>query len=167
VATKSLATLTSQIDTGTGVPVVVFNTLGWQRSGVTEVSVHMPTSGAEGVTLLDEKNRVVPSQVLSTDAKTNTYQILFRLNEVPSLGYVVLHAVAGKRGSTTDLKSSGMTIENVAVRVTVDPQTGCIISLFDKKSNFETIAKAGCGNELQAFKDTPKDFDAWNVDPGT
>jgi alpha-mannosidase len=167
VATKSLATLTSQIDTGTGVPVVVFNTLGWQRSGVTEVSVHMPTSGAEGVTLLDEKNRVVPSQVLSTDAKTNTYQILFRLNEVPSLGYVVLHAVAGKRGSTTDLNSSGMTIENVAVRVTVDPQTGCIISLFDKKSNFETIAKAGCGNELQAFKDTPKDFDAWNVDPGT
>lgn len=167
VSTKALATLTAQVDTGTGVPVVVFNTLGWQRSGVTEVSVHIPKSGAEGITLLDEKNRIVPSQVLSTDAKTNTYRVLFHLNEVPSLGYVVLHAVAGKRGFTTDLKSSGTTVENAALRVSVDPQTGCITSLFDKKSNFETIAKEGCGNELQAFKDTPKDFDAWNVDPGT
>ena len=25
----------------------------------------------------------------------------------------------------------------------------------------------GCANELQAFKDTPKDYDAWNIDPGT
>jgi alpha-mannosidase len=24
-----------------------------------------------------------------------------------------------------------------------------------------------CGNQLQAFKDTPKDYDAWNIDPGT
>ena len=39
--------------------------------------------------------------------------------------------------------------------------------LYDKKANFETIAAAGCGNELQAFKDTPKEYDAWNIDPGT
>ncbi len=26
---------------------------------------------------------------------------------------------------------------------------------------------AACGNELQAFRDTPKEYDAWNVDPGT
>jgi alpha-mannosidase len=24
-----------------------------------------------------------------------------------------------------------------------------------------------CGNQLQFFKDTPKDYDAWNIDPGT
>jgi alpha-mannosidase len=26
---------------------------------------------------------------------------------------------------------------------------------------------AACGNQLQFFKDTPKDYDAWNIDPGT
>ena len=169
VSTKSLATLTAQIDTRTdkGVPVIVFNSLGWQRGGLAEVSVQMPTAAAAGVTLFDVKNQVVPSQIVSSDAKTNTYKLLFHLKEVPSLGYVVLHAVAGKHDFPTDLKSSGTTIENADLRVTVDPQTGCITSLFDKKSSFEAIAKGGCGNELQAFKDTPKQYDAWNIDPGT
>ena len=49
----------------------------------------------------------------------------------------------------------------------VDPQTGCITSLYDKKAKFETLAPGACGNELQAFKDMPKDYDAWNIDPGT
>ena len=43
----------------------------------------------------------------------------------------------------TDLKVSGTTIENANLRVTVDPTTGCITSLFNKKANFETLATAG------------------------
>jgi alpha-mannosidase len=39
--------------------------------------------------------------------------------------------------------------------------------LFEKKSNFEALASGACGNQLQFFKDTPKDYDAWNIDPGT
>jgi alpha-mannosidase len=169
VSNKSINTLSARVDTRTekGVPVVVFNSLAWQRGGETEVSVQMPSSGPDGITLLDDKNHVVSSQVLSSDPKTNTYQLLFHLNDAPSMGYTVLHAVPGKREFPTELKSAGTTIENASLRVTVDPQTGCITSLFDKKSNFETIAKSGCGNELQAFKDTPKEYDAWNIDPGT
>ncbi|HZY62126.1 MAG TPA: glycoside hydrolase family 38 C-terminal domain-containing protein, partial [Edaphobacter sp.] len=30
-----------------------------------------------------------------------------------------------------------------------------------------TIAKGGCGNQLQTFHDLPKQYDAWNIDPGT
>ena len=53
------------------------------------------------------------------------------------------------------------------LRVTVDPKSGCITSLFDKRANFESLASGACGNQLQTFKDTPKDYDAWNIDPGT
>ena len=49
----------------------------------------------------------------------------------------------------------------------IDPKTGCITSLYDKRGQFETLTAGGCGNELQAFKDTPKQYDAWNIDPGT
>jgi alpha-mannosidase len=169
ISTRSLGTLDARIDTRTsnGVPVVVFNSLAWQRGGVAEVSVQMPSTGVAGLTLLDAKNQVVPSQVLSRDAGTNTYRALFHLQGVPSLGYTVLHAVAGNRHFATELKSMGTTIENASLRITVDPQTGCITSLFDKKTNFETIAKGSCGNELQVFKDLPKEYDAWNIDPGT
>jgi alpha-mannosidase len=58
-------------------------------------------------------------------------------------------------------------MENDFLRVEVDPKTGSITSLYDKKANFESLAKGACGNQLQTFKDTPKDYDAWNVDPGT
>jgi alpha-mannosidase len=169
ISTESLKTLAARINTrvSEGVPIIVFNSLAWQRGGVVEVSIQMPTVAPNGLTVLDTRNRLVPSQVLSHDAKTNTYQVLLHLSEVPSLGYAVLHAVPGKRTFQTDLKSSGTTIENAALRITVDPQTGCITSLFDKKSSFEAIAQGGCGNELQAFTDTPKNYDAWNIDPGT
>ncbi len=83
------------------------------------------------------------------------------------MGYKLIHVVPGNKTFTSDLKVSGTTIENANLRVTVDPTTGCITCLFNKKANFETLAPNSCGNELQAFKDTPKEYDAWNIDPGT
>ena len=46
-------------------------------------------------------------------------------------------------------------------------ETGCITSLYDKQTKFESLAAGACGNQLQTFKDLPKDYDAWNIDPGT
>ena len=169
ITEASLKQVAAGVDTRTkeGVPVLVVNPLVWQRSGLAEVSVQMPTGSGEDVTVYDGKNHVVPSQVLSSDPRTHSHKLLIEPDAVPSMGYQVLHAVDGKHAFPTDLKSTGNTIENAALRITVDPQTGCITSLFDKKSNFETLQQGGCGNELQAFKDTPKDYDAWNIDPGT
>ncbi len=59
------------------------------------------------------------------------------------------------------------TLENGKIRLKVDNSSGCITSLVDVKSGVESIAPGGCGNQLQFFKDTPKEYDAWNVDPGT
>jgi alpha-mannosidase len=84
--------------------------------------------------------------------------------DVPSLGYEELHVVQGKKKVETDLKAAGLALENSLLRVIVDAQTGCITSLYDKRTNFESIAAGGCGNELVAFKDTPKEYDAWNID---
>ncbi|MBV9669468.1 MAG: hypothetical protein JOZ43_00805 [Acidobacteriales bacterium] len=57
-----------------------------------------------------------------------------------------------------------MTLENSNIRVIIDKGTGCITSLFDKHSSFEAIAPNSCGNQLVAFADNPKDYDAWNID---
>jgi alpha-mannosidase len=58
-------------------------------------------------------------------------------------------------------------IHNSEIRVVIDKVNGCITSLVDRASKGETISPGGCGNQLQFFKDTPKQYDAWNVDPGT
>jgi alpha-mannosidase len=41
--------------------------------------------------------------------------------------------------------------------VTVDAHTGCITGLYNKEDNFETLAPGACGNQLQLFKDYPKE----------
>jgi alpha-mannosidase len=169
ISQKALKTLASEVNTkvAAGVPVMVFNPLGWERSGLAEVDVQMPAPGAGGVSVLDAANYVVPSEVLKSDAKTNTYHLLIAVRDVPSLGYKVLHVVPGTKPFSSDVKAEGLTMENSALKVTVDKQTGCITSLYDKKTKFETLAPGACGNQLQTFKDLPKEYDAWNIDPGT
>jgi alpha-mannosidase len=169
ISSRSLHSLAANINTKAAgdVPVLVFNPLAWPHTGVTTVSVQMPNASSNGISLLDEHNHVLPTKILSSDEKTSTYKLLVQAHDVPSLGYQVLHAVGGEKPFKSDLKASGTTMENDFLRVEVDPKNGCITSLYDKKSKFESLAKGACGNQLQTFHDLPKDYDAWNVDPGT
>jgi alpha-mannosidase len=168
ISAKALRTVAAHIDTrvSLGVPLLVFNPLAWARSGNVTVDVQMPATTAD-VSVVDSRGVVLPSEVLSKDATTSMFHLLVEARDVPSLGYEVLHVVPGKKPFVSDLKVTGTTLENAALRVVVDPQTGCITTLYDKKAGFEALAKGACGNELEAFKDTPKDYDAWNIDPGT
>jgi len=158
--------IASEINTKSapGVPVMVWNPLAWERTDVAEIEVQMPEPAKNGISVIDAKGNALPMQILSTNDATNSYELLVEAKDVPSLGYEILHVVPEKREVPTGLKADATTLENEFLRVSVDPQTGCITNLFDKKSNFETIAAGGCGNELIAFKDTPKDYDAWNID---
>jgi alpha-mannosidase len=147
-----------------GVPVMVWNPLAWERTDLVEVNVQMPEPAKSGIAVLDAKGNALPMQILSSNPNTNSYDLLVEVRNVPSMGYEILHVVPETGEVPTDLKTDGLTLENGFLRVTVDAQTGCIKSLYDKKSGFESIASGGCGNHLIGFKDTPKDYDAWNID---
>jgi alpha-mannosidase len=165
VTNEALATVAGQIDTrGRGVPVVVVNPLSWERTDLVSVNMQMAEAAEGELSVLSSKGEPLPVQVLSRNSTLHTYQLLAEVKKVPSLGYEVLHVVPGAGRLETDIKVHGFTLENAMLRVTVDPKTGCITSLYDKASKFESIAAGACGNELIAFKDTPKDFDAWNID---
>ena len=83
------------------------------------------------------------------------------------MGYTVLHVVPGKQPFLSDLHVNGWTMENRYLKLTVDPHTGCITSLYDKRAEFESLAAGACGNQLQTFDDKPRSDDAWNIDMGT
>jgi alpha-mannosidase len=169
ISSNALNVLAAHVNTavGSGVPVFVFNPLAWQRSGLTTIEVQMPAATAGSLSVVDSERSVLQSEVLASDRATNSYHLLVDVKNVPPMGYTVLHVVPEAKPAASDLKVNGLTIENANLRVTVDPKTGCITSLFEKRSNFESLASGGCGNQLQTFKDTPKDYDAWNIDPGT
>ncbi len=167
ISSDALQTLDERIDTtGNGIPVIVYNPLGWARSG--EVSVHV--QGAKPV------NTASGAQVIeaSTDPVTGVSDLRLHVLNVPALGYKVVwvgaanHVRPGEE-SAVEAKDSAdaITLESGTLRVTVDKQSGCITSLYDKRTSFETLAPGACGNQLQFFKDNPKEYDAWNIDPGT
>jgi alpha-mannosidase len=165
--TNALKTISAAVGTGDasgGVPVMVANPLAWPRTDLVTFDVQMPGAPKSALVVLDPQGRSLPFEEISRDLSTHTYRLLVEVKDVPSLGYEVLHVAPGGASAPTDLGASGLTLENSALRVTVDPATGCITSLYHKVERFESIAAGGCGNQLQAFKDTPKDYDAWNID---
>ena len=167
VSSAARRTLQQQIDTRSrdgGVPVLVGNPLAWGRTDLVSVDVQMPEAHSGPISVVDSEGKPQTFQVLSKKADLNTYHLLVEAKGIPSLGYRMLHVIPGERTAATDLKTDGLTLENAALKLSVDAKTGCISSLYDKRSKFEFIASNGCGNELIAFKDTPKDYDAWNID---
>ena len=176
IAEDSLATLAANIDTRVkgGTPVLLVNPLAWSRSETVQFTTQLPEH-ADSLRLVDSHNKPLLTQVLEHDNGTNTFTVLARADDVPSLGYKLLHAEAGEPKSVTgaDTKLSAtdqpgaFTLANDRLSVTIDRKSGCITSLKDARSGFESLAPNACGNQLQAFKDTPQDYDAWNIDPGT
>jgi alpha-mannosidase len=171
---KSQARMDESINTeGPGIPVVVYNPLGWTRTSEVTVKVQLPGHDVHGVRIEDASGKEAGPQLVSADDKTGVVVARFFASDVPALGYKVYRVSAGPRPEGSQLpigihdNASDITFENRELRVTVDKQTGCITSLFNKTDNFESIASGACGNQLQFFKDTPKDYDAWNIDPGT
>ena len=161
-----------------GVPVMVFNSLSWPRTDVTELEAQLPAP-AEQISVVDSNGKPADTQLLSLDPATHRAKFLI-LTRTPSLGYETYFVRAATIATPVHslLKASASStediLENEFIRLKIDPQTGCMTSLFDKRSGTESLAPAEtdtggpkdktCGNLLQTFVDKPKQWDAWNID---
>jgi len=175
VAIASLREIAAHVNMqGEGVPVILFNSLSWPRTEVSEVEVQLP-GAAQQINVVDSHGKPAEAQLLSLDSETHRARFLL-LSRTQSLGYqsYFVRAATAAPQVRSLLKASADTLENEFVRVKVDAQTGCMTSLFDKKSGTEALAPAAtdtggpkdktCGNLLQTFVDKPKQWDAWNID---
>ena len=175
VTTGSLREIAAHVNTqGEGVPVLIFNSLSWPRTEVAEVETQLPTP-AQRIEVVDSAGKPAESQLLYLDPETHRTHFLLLAN-TPALGYQTYFVRAASKAPAVHsvLKASADTLENEFLRVKIDPQTGCMTSLFDKRSGTEALAPAEtdtggpktsvCGNLLQTFVDKPKQWDAWNID---
>jgi len=157
---RSLQALAGAVDTSkaVGTPVVVFNPLAWERTDM--VRVQLPGDGGGDWAVFDAKGNEVPSQLAARGRFAR--DILFMADGIPSLGYASYdlrpQAPAVARGS---LSAANDRIENRFFRIAVDPATGWIVSLVDKRTGREVLT--GPGNRLQLLEDTPSAWDAWNI----
>ncbi len=171
ISADALKTVAEHVDTkGEGIPVLIYNPLGWERSGDVSVQVQLPEPGSS-VDIVDSSagGQTLEPEESSIDPKTGVANLTFHVSNVPALGYKVVR-IGGKHGGAVMAAAASdqggtLQLSDHDLRVTVDKKTGCITSL--TVAGYESLAKGGCGNELQAFKDLPKNYDAWNIDPGT
>jgi alpha-mannosidase len=175
VTMGSLSEIAAHVNTqGEGVPVMIFNSLSWPRTEVVEVEAQLPAP-ARQIEVLDSTGKPAEAQLLSLDSETHRARFLV-LSHTPAFGYATyfVHAATAAHAVHAMLKASSDTLENEFIRLKIDPQTGCMTSLFDKRSSTEALAPAetetggpktsACGNLLQTFVDKPKQWDAWNID---
>ncbi|MFQ5753392.1 MAG: glycoside hydrolase family 38 C-terminal domain-containing protein, partial [bacterium] len=142
-------------------PVLVYNPLAWERTDVVELP--LPADDQQKYTVFDSKGAEIPAENIPDDCYHN--KIVFVAHNVPAMGYTI-YELRKKESAPlkTALRSTSHTLENPFYRLTVDTTTGWIQSIYDKINQREILAEMG--NELQLFKDTPAQWDAWNIGLG-
>src|SRR5437588_6912280 len=175
ITLTSIREIADHVDTQReGVPVLLFNSQSWPRTDVVEVQAQLPAAG-QHIQVVDATGRPAETQLLSMDKDIHRSHFLL-LSHTPSLAYATyfVRSATSAAPAHSLLKASADTLENEFIRLKIDPQTGCMTSLVDKRSGAEALAPAEtdsggpknsvCGNLLQTFVDKPKQWDAWNID---
>ncbi len=157
---RSLDFIASQINTSSlpaGKPVVLFNQLGWDRSDLAHIP--LPKGDSAAVSVFDAKGAEIPSQMVRTGPLT--CEVIF-VAKVPAVGYATyLLRPRTSAKFSNPLNISYTSVENEFFALTLDPETGWLKSIVDKRSGREVLA--GPGNELQVLEDLPRAWDAWNI----
>ena len=139
--------IVGRIDTtGEGRPVVVFNTVAFDRTDLVRVEV----ATTDGVRLVDDAGVDVPFVVEAPGV------VRFVARDVPSMGWRTYHVVDNGAAATqwTDVATDGgpVTAESEAYRVTADPaRGGTLTSVVDRRRDRELLT--GPGNELRVYEE--------------
>lgn len=138
--------------------LAVFNFLSWPRGGVVEV----PLAEAEDLeaTLLEGSPLVVQRAGPVDDPKA-----LIHVPEVPGIGFSLVRL---RRRQTDPLAppdpvGEEVVLENDWVRVVVDPATGEVTGLLDKRSGFEAVRPGGRANRWVFLEDADPGMPAWTI----
>ncbi|MFZ1934965.1 MAG: glycoside hydrolase family 38 C-terminal domain-containing protein [Thermoguttaceae bacterium] len=145
-----LRSVSAAIDTrGEGVPVAVFNMLGWPRTDLAIANVGFSDSKIMGVKVLGPDGANVPVQILDVDRGGDggllRVRIAFIARDVPAIGYSVyrvLPSIAAAE-AVAEKPDVGPVLENADYRIEFDPAGGAILHLLVKKGNWDALRAPG------------------------
>ncbi|MGB8197067.1 MAG: glycoside hydrolase family 38 C-terminal domain-containing protein [Acidimicrobiales bacterium] len=127
---------------GAAAPFVVFNPLAWP----VHLTIRAPRHAAR---VLDSAGRELPSQqVASGEATAYRTHTLFSLGLDP-LGYEVVWLQGGSGRINDEDFTATSELRNEHYRVSVDPSTGALTSLFDVAESRELVGAGGIRLTLQ------------------
>lgn len=158
ILADAVAAVASRLDTrGDGLPVVLFNPLGWEREELVEVVLEAPPQRLGSV--VDATGARLPIQVEPGDGER--VAVLFRAH-VPALGFAVVHlAAAEPDGGAPELAAepAGLRLENEYLAARLDG-SGRLASLVRRAGGRESLA-GPVG--LEHLPDRSARWPAWEI----
>ena len=151
-----LNAIAARMDTHvTGIPIVVFNTLGWARTDLAEVEVGSIGPNVRGLRMRDSSGTDVPLQFLTTqrydDGSLKDAKVAFIARDVPAFGYALYQITPSESYTSEGKKPDGShartstehqdvgSIENEFYRMTFDLWTGEMKELYDKAGHWDVL----------------------------
>ena len=136
LARNSMASIVNSIPSDPN-DLVVFNTLNWKRSGPVSIDL---TKGDE---IIDKSNdQIVPMEVLYNGNYfwgKDFYHVRFIAQDIPAVGYKVYQMRPTDKQVAAAETSNTIILENTYYRVTLDPATGAVRSIYDKQLQRELV----------------------------
>jgi alpha-mannosidase len=138
----------ARIDTrGQGAPLIVFNTLGWQRTDAAKGDVGFAEGGIKNFELLDAAGGKVPAQMVEAarydDGGLRRVKFIFLARDVPALGYAVYHVVPQKtacEAKEATAEAGNNVLENEFYKAAVELKSGALTSLRLKAGDWEAVS---------------------------
>ncbi|MEM6612903.1 MAG: alpha-mannosidase [Cyanobacteria bacterium P01_C01_bin.72] len=140
-------------------PVVVFNSLNWERSQVVTIA-DQRFSDEQVFAVWNEEGEKIP-------VHSNGNELSFMAANIPGVGYSLYWLSQSRNweknaGLKPDQRNNYQ-LENSYLKVVVNAQTGDLDSIFDHQNSREILRSPG--NKLEFFTDQGQYWDAWNIDP--
>ena len=140
---NSLQSLASKVATSEkkGIPVVVFNSLSWERTSPVKFNMNFQSETAKSIRLFTKNGKEIPAQLENIEDDKHGYlksaEINFIASEVPSIGYDTYYIKLSDEKHTQSDESFTSDFENEFYKAELSD--GGISSLFDKQLNQELI----------------------------
>ncbi len=115
--------------------IVVFNSLCWQRTGYVEVSIPAKVL-KQGLTITAKNSTERMEWDLLEDGRT----LRFLARDVPAMGYKVFHVSPGPPRKPP-VAAAAHNLDTRRFAILIDPRTGYIKSIYDKKHQREWVEK--------------------------
>ena len=122
-------------------PIVAFNPHSWGGKMVCEAEVRF--WDRTECRLIDDEGNPVPVQFIQSESTAFMKRVLF-VADLPAMGYRTYRLyLTAQQPPYEVMPVQNTTIENDWLRLTVNPETGNLSSLFDKKQNVEMLRREG------------------------
>jgi alpha-mannosidase len=137
---EALGLLQGFIPRSKAATIAVFNTLGWERSGLVLAFIDheiLPRDRKSRI-MDDQSGEEIPAQLLRSRAEGSYWA--FWVKNVPSLGFKTYRIMVGpERSKPAGSLAKSTSLENAFYKIEVSPQSGAVVSLLDKETNRELV----------------------------